>query len=306
MYSKKTTLYAKVESTSGTDSTPTAAANAVEAYDVEFTTKADMKERGFGHADRSLYSEIRGKTSVEIKFWVELKGSGAAGTAPRYGALLKACDRKESVNAANVGYFMAATSETCTIWVNIDGVLHKAVGCAGDCEIDLTAGDVPKLNFTMSGVYALPTDSAVEAQTYDTTTAQIVKGTTMTLGNYAAIAEKIVLKFGNSVVERASMNVTDGILAFMVGNRAPSGIMTCEMVLMATTSANFHSYFNLGTSKALSFVLGGTAGNIVTITAPVCILRPPKYGDRDGLRTIDVEFQMARSAGNDEMLITTT
>ena len=307
MYTKKTVLYAKIESASGTDSTPTAAANAVMAFDVSIEPKPDMKERNPGNSDRSLHAQIRGKTSVEIKFNVELKGSGSAGTAPRWGALLRACDRLETANAGtNVIYTPALTNETCTIWVNIDGILHKAVGCAGDCEIDLTSGDVPMLKFTMSGVYALATDSVIEAPTFDTTIPQIVKGTTTTFGSYAAIIEKISLKLGNSVVERTSLAAAEGILAFMVGNRAPSGAMTCEAVLRATSNADFWSYFHSGTSKALSMVLGATGGNIVTIAAPACILGAPKYADRDGLRTFELEFQLARSSGNDEMTITLT
>ena len=309
MYTKKTTLYAKIETTSGTDSTPTAAANAVIAYNVEITPKADMKERSAGNADRSAYADIRGKSAVDLKFSVELKGSGTAGTAARWAPLLRACDRLETLNAGtNAIYTPAATNETCTIWVNIDGILHKVAGCAGDCEIDLTSGEVPLLNFTLSGVYALATDSVIEAMTYDSTVPVIVKGTTTTFGSYSAIIEKLLLKFGNSVVERTSMNATEGILAFIIGNRRPSGIMTCEAILRATSNADFWSYFHSGTSKALSMVLGATAGNIVTITAPACILSAPKYGDRDGLRTFDIEFQMARSAaaGNDEMTITLT
>jgi len=307
MFTKKTTLYAKIETTSGTDSVPTVADNGVLAFDVDLSIKPEMKERPSGNADRSLYSNIRGKTIVELKFWIELKGSGTAGSAPKWGPLLKACDRLETVNAStNVIYTPAITSQTCSIYVNIDGILHKLAGCAGDCEIDLTSGNIARLNFTFSGIYALPTDSVVAAVTPDTTTGLIVKGTTTTFGSYAAIIEKILLKFGNSIVERPSINATEGVLSFIVGNRNPSGIMTCEAVIRATTNADFWSYFDVGTTKALSFVLGATAGNIITIVAPVCKLTAPKYGDRDGLRTFDIEFQMARSSGNDEMTVTLT
>jgi hypothetical protein len=307
MFSKKTTLYAKLETTSGTDATPTAAANAVMAFDVSLDIKADMKERYPGNSDRSAYGEIRGKTVVDIKFKVELKGSGTAGTPPKYAPLLQACDRLMTTSpATNVIFSMALLSTTCTIWVNIDGILHKMVGCAGDCEIDLTSGEVPWLIFTMTGVYALATDTVIEAMTFDSTTPVIVKGTTTTFGSYAAIIEKINLKFGNKVVERTSLAATEGVLAFMVGDRYPTGTLTCEAVLRATSNADFLSYFDAGTTKALSFALGATAGNITTIAAPVCKLRAPKYGDRSGLRTIDLEFQMARSSGNDEMSITLT
>jgi hypothetical protein len=134
-----------------------------------------------------------------------------------------------------------------------------------------------------------------------------VKGTTTTFGSSGAIIEKILLKFGNSsVVERTSMGAAEGILAFLIGNRNPSGIMTCEAVLHAPTTADYFGWFDAGTTRALSIALGSVAGNIVTIAAPICKLSPPKWGDRDGLRTYDIEFMCARNSGNDEMTITLT
>lgn len=305
MYTKKTVMYAKIETTSGTDSEPTAAANAVMAFNVALDIKGDMKERYPGNSDRSAFANVRGKTTAEVKFSVELKGSGAPGTAPRWAPLMQACDRLETVAAGSCTYSPAIVSQTCTIWVNIDGILHKMVGCAGDCEIDLTSGDVPRLNFTMSGVYALPTESVIETPTFDTTVPVIVKGTTTTFGSYAAIIEKIALKLGNSIVERTSLSAAEGVLAFMIGNRNPTGTLTCEAILRATSNADFWSYFDAGTTKALSFLLGSVAGSIIQVAAPACKLGSPKYGDRDGLRTFDIEFQIARSAGNDELTITT-
>lgn len=307
MYTKKTVVYAVIEATPGSGVTPALATNSVMAYDVNLEIKGDMKERSFGNSDRSVYPNIRGKTVASLSFGVELKGSGSAGTAPQYAPLLRACDRYETTSAGtSVTYTPATTIITCSINVNIDGILHVLTSCAGDCEIDLTAGEIPMLNFTFSGIYALPTDVAVTAATFDATIPEIVKGTTTTFGAYSAIIEKLVLKFGNSVVERSDFNITEGVKTFMVGNRNPTGIMTCEAALRATVSSDFWLYFNAGTSKALSMVLGTTAGNIVTITAPACKLSAPKYGDRDGLRTFEVEFQMARSTGDDEMTIALT
>lgn len=307
MYTKKTTVWVATESTPGTAVTPAAGSNAVMAFNVDLSVTADMKERGPGNSDRSEYANIRGKTSVDLKFGIELKGSGTAGTAPKYMPLLQACDRAvTSVGSTSVTFTPAATSQTCTIWVNIDGIMHKLAGCAGDCEIDLTAGEVPMLNFTIKGIYVLATDIAVVSPTYDSTIPPIVKGTTTTFGAYAAILEKIQLMFGNEVVERTDFNQAEAILSFIIGNRKPSGTMTCEAVLRATSNADFWSYFGAGTTKALSMVLGATAGNIITITAPVCTLGAPKYADRGGLRTMDIDFQCARSSGDDEITIVLT
>jgi len=308
MYSKRTTMWVKIESTNGSDPTPTAAANAVCANDVELTVKPDMKQRFCATGDRSLPQVIRGKTAVDLKFSIPLQGSGAAATAPRWAPLLQACDRAltTGVGASSQIFLPAATIQTCTIYVNMDGIQHIVTGCAGDCEIDLSAGDFGKLNFTMSGMYALATDIPVVAPTYDTTIPRVVKGTTMTFGGYACIIEKLNLKFGNTVAERTDFNATEAIRSFIVTDRAPEGTMTIEAILRATASADLWSYFDAGTTKALSFVLGATAGNIVTITAPVCVLKGVNYGDRDGIRTFEAPFQLARNTGNDEMTITLT
>jgi len=307
LYTKKTVVYGVLEGTPGTDQVPTAAANAVEAYNVALDVVGDMKERAFGDTDRSHEANIRGKTMVDLSFDVELKGSGTAAQEPNWGPLLEACDRTLVTNAGtNCIYTPSTTIKTASIHVNIDGIQYKVAGCAGECEIDLISGEIPMLKFAFKGVYALPTDTACSAPTFDSTTAQIVKGTTTTFGNYAAIIESLNLKFGNSIVERPDFNQTEGILSYIVGDRKPTGTMVCEAVLRATTNADFMLYFNGNTSKALSMVLGATAGNIVTITAPVCKLSSPKWGDRDGIRTFEIPFQMARSVGNDEMTITLT
>ena len=307
MYTKKGYLLAKIESTPGTDPTPTVAANAVEAFEIELVTKGDMKQRAMGMADRSFHTEVRGQTQVDLKFKTFLKGSGNAGTIPRWDPLVRACDRVATVvSGTSVTYYPAATYEACTVWVNMDGILVKLNGCAGDCEVELVAGEPAFLNFTLSGNYALPTDSVVTAPTYDSSSPLIVKNSTTTFGSYAAIIEKMMLKFGNTIVARKDFTVAEAIRSFIVTNRNPEGMISCEAVLRATSNADFMSYFDAGTTKALSMVLSGGAGNIVTVTAPVCVLRAPKWGDRDGLRTFDVDFQMARNSGNDEMVIALT
>jgi len=310
LLTKRTVVLAKVESVAnyGVDAVPTMAANAVMAYDPEITINADMKERNPGNADISRYPELRGKTSFELKFWTELKGSGVVGTAPQYDPLFRACGLDDSImSATSVTYAPISTGlESCTIYVNIDGILYKCVGCVGDVEIDLNAGEVGKLNWTFKGLYVLPTDIPLTTPTFDSTVPVIVKSTVMTFGNYQAIIEKLNLKLNNVIAERPDFNTTDGIKGFAITGRNPEASMTVEAVIMSTTNANFLSYFDTRAVKALSFVLGTISGNIVTILATYGYLRPPKIGDREGIRTFEIPFQLARSAGNDEISIALT
>jgi hypothetical protein len=91
------------------------------------------------------------------------------------------------------------------------------------------------------------------------------------------------------------------VLAFIVGDRAPSGTITVEAALRAAESQDWINYFHAGTTRALSVTVGATAGNITRIQCPVCVLRAPKWVDKEGVRMMDLEFQCARLNSNDEM-----
>lgn len=308
LLTKKTVVLAKVESSYGSDPTPTAASNAIMAYDPTITLTTDMKKRNPGNSDLTPFPEVRGKTYVEVKFSTELKGSGTAGTAPRLSPLFKACGLSETiVSSTSVTYAPRSSSfESCTLYVYKDGLKHIITGCIGDYDVDFTAGETPKINWTFKGIYTIPTDSAIVDPTFDSTVPEVVKGATMTFGSYSAIIEKLTLKANNTVAERPDFNQTEGIKGFAITGRDYEGSMTVEAVLRATSNADFFSYFHSRTVKALSFVLGATAGNIVTITGSYNYLRAPAYGDREGVVTFELPFQMSRSSGNDEISIVLT
>lgn len=95
-------LLAKIEATYGIDSIPTGAANAIllagnpTLTPMELTSvERDILRPFFGNAE-TLPSSIYGK----IDFDVEAAGSGAAGTAPAWGVLLRGCGFSETTLAA--------------------------------------------------------------------------------------------------------------------------------------------------------------------------------------------------------------
>ena len=89
---RKTWLLAKIESTEGTDPTPVGGSNAIQVTDVELTpiesdnVQATAMQGFLGNSTRGT---IVANKRVGVSFSVELSGSGAAGTAPAYGPLLK-------------------------------------------------------------------------------------------------------------------------------------------------------------------------------------------------------------------------
>ena len=125
-------ILAKIESVYGTDPTPTGASNAILVRNLEIqplvaeTVNRDLVRPYMGQADQLLARE-----RVEVSFEVELAGSGAAGTAPAYGPILKACGLSETlVTSTSATYAPVSSSfSSVTIYYHEDGIRHKLTGC---------------------------------------------------------------------------------------------------------------------------------------------------------------------------------
>ena len=78
-------LLAEIESTYGTDPTPTGAANAILVRGLEITPiQADVVERELIRGFMGNFEALLANQRVELTFEVELAGSGAAGTCLLY------------------------------------------------------------------------------------------------------------------------------------------------------------------------------------------------------------------------------
>jgi hypothetical protein len=301
-------VYAKVEGTYGTDSVPTGAANAIQAFDVKLAPQHEVLERDDLAVTKSKLKELGGKRKYELSFYVEVRGSGAAGAAPRgVGDLLKACDLTETISAGvSVTYApRSASIQSCTIYLFMDGVRHILTGVVGDMEFSGVAGEVPKLKFKMKGLYATPTDQALPAApTYDSTVPVVLKNLAATFDSFAAIIRELMLKQNNKIAERADLTATQGIRGFDVVDRNPEGEITVEATTLATK--NWYTKFEADTVQALSVVIGSVVGNICTITANQCRLKNIPYDASDGILVHKLPFQMARSSADDEYSIVFT
>jgi hypothetical protein len=168
LLSRKRLILAKTETTYGTDSTP-AGTDAVLVRSLEVTPlESDVVSRDlirpyYGNSDQLLAN-----TRVRCSFEVELAGSGTAGTAPRYDALLKSCAMSATIVAStSVTYAPVSSSfSSCTIVYNVDGVQHKLTGARGTVTMNCQLGQIPTLQFEMTGIYNAPTDTAQPAVTY--------------------------------------------------------------------------------------------------------------------------------------------
>lgn len=308
LLTRKRLILAKTETTYGTSASP-AGSDAVLVRNLEITPiQADTVTRDLIRPYLGNSEQLLAQTRVEVTFEVEFAGSGTAGTAPRYGALLKACGLSETVVAStSVTYApVSASFSSCTIHVNVDGVLHPITGCRGTFNLNAEVGQIPVISFTMTGIYNAPTDTAAPAVTYtNQATPAIFKAgntTSFSIMSFSACLQSLSFDVANEVVYRELVGCDKSVL---ITNRAPSGTAVVEAPLLA--SKDFFAIANNDTTGSVTFQHGQTAGNIITFTAQKIDIGQPTYSDQDGIQMLNLPYvALPTSAGNDELSLVYT
>lgn len=303
LYKRKALILAKIETTYGTDASP-AGANAINVSNLKIEpAKGTKKLRNLLTSDMSTSSGIITQKYQAVSFTMELKGSGTAGTAPECGPVLRACMMAEAINGViDVSYTpVSASFESCTVWVNQDGVLHKLVGCRGTWSIEVNAGDFPTIAVDLLGLYAGPTDAAALTPTYSAVVPVEVNDTNtdFTLDAFAAVLHKLSAQLGAKSQYREFVNSAASIT---LSGREAKGSISIDAVKMATK--NYFSTWANGSLVAMALTHGTVAGNIVAISAPKVQLDDLQYGEADGILTYEMPVSFTRSTGNDEITLT--
>lgn len=182
-------LLAKLETTYGTDPTPTAAANVIAV------TRGEVSwEQGGEAIDRNIldggFGRVVGVTALPmatVKFRTELRGNrttGASNTDISSGEvanlipldpLFRACDlppayTAESSDGVRDGYALytptiptsqGGIGESVTIWFYSEGKLYKANGCKGNFSIGGEAGKFAYIDWEFMGLHVAPADSSI-------------------------------------------------------------------------------------------------------------------------------------------------
>lgn len=310
LYRKRTVLV-KSEATYGTDSSP-AGSDAVQVRNLEVTpVESDVLSRDLIRPYLGASPQLIANTRVQVTFEVEYAGSGTLGTAPRYGSLLKSCGFSETVVAStSVTYAPVSTSfSSVTIYYSTDGVRHKVTGARGTYTLNLTANQIPVINFTMTGNYVAPTDTADPTPTFTAqATPKIFNDTNTTAFTLFSETDlplqSCQLDIGNEVVYRELVNSDKEVT---IVNRSGSGSLIIEMPTLA--SHDFFADAVASTTGNLSIVHGTTAGNIITLAsaANAVSLGAPSYSEDNGVVMLNLPYTLVPStSGNDEFTLAYT
>lgn len=311
---RKRVVLAKIESSYGVDPTPTGAANALLVSNLDVNIlNAQNVSRDLIRAYFGGFEELVGTVYKEASFDVELASAGAAGTAPAWGPLLRACAWAETITGGNrVDYTpVTASLESVTIYYHADGVLHKLLGCRGTVQIKLAISDRPMLMFKFIGIDGgeSATADATPTLTAWTTPLVVTNPNTgdLTFGcSYSAGA----LSGGTAYPSRGVELDMGGDVKFVpmlggdsvdITQREMTG--TVQLDLTAAQEVTFMGTVKANTTQSVGLQHGSTAGAIIVVHAPAIQLINPKHEDVDGRLLLGFDMRVVPTSGNDELRI---
>jgi hypothetical protein len=164
LLTRRKTILAKVESVYGTDPTPDGTANAMLVKNLEVqplnaeVLQRDLIRDYLGNSDTLIASRFSTAT-----FEVELAGAGAAGAAPAYGPLLKACGFAQSLNTqAITSIDRVSTTATVTTTLAHGLATGAVVKISGATESEynknatITVTGASTFTYTVTGAPSTP------------------------------------------------------------------------------------------------------------------------------------------------------
>lgn len=313
---KRTVILCKPETTSGVDSVPTGALDAVQVMDFSITpleaknVDLNILLPYFGNS-----VSLVGSACVKCSFSVPLAGSGTAATPPAWGDLLIGCANSEVTGLVtpNRVEYLPATDllKTVTIYYYDDGLLHKLLGCFGNVKLSTKSGEVPKLSFDFvgldGGVSATANATAVLTAWKIPVPISKANVTDITLGCTYALgvltggtsynSTGLTLDWGNEVNFVPLLSTEQVVMS----DRKVMG--TIEIELTAAQEVTQMASVKSNALTSLGFVIGTTTGNKVMLHLPSVQLTNPKKVDNNGMRLIGFDLRVLPVSGNDEVRV---
>ncbi len=296
-------ILAKIETTYGTDSTPTGGANAILATNIQAEpilgteVSRDLLLPYLGNQGMVLSG-----TYGRVRFEVEVAGAGAAGTVPKYGPLLRGCGMAEVITAGtDVAYnFVSSAEEALTLWFFKDGIKHVLLGARGSFTIEGAPNTIMRYVFTFTGLLGTISDASMPAVTLTGFIKPVPvnkANTTLTLHGHAGPCESFSFDSGIEIAPRLLINAEK----IEISDRMASGSVVFETASLATV--NWFAKALANETDDMAIVHGVTAGNIVEFNAPKVQVGRPTYGATNKIMNNSIPLMFLPNTGNDEFEI---
>ncbi len=191
---------------------------------------------------------------------------------------------------ASVVYSPASNSiQSATIWIYVDGVLYKFIGCRGTCPLTLTSGGAARISFRFMGQLTTKTDAVLPTtNVYDATRPPIWKGGSFTVNSVAAAGQTLSIDPGNNLVQCDNPNAAEAFDVAVITARQVRGNINPKEVLVATR--DIMTSFRTQVKQPIQARFGTVAGNRVGITVPSALYLNQTPTDTNGYQVTDVPF----------------
>lgn len=309
LFIRKTEIFAKVETTKGTDATPTGS-EAMKVSNVSISPyEGPETSRDFIRDYLGASTVIKTGTYVTLSFEVEIAGSGTADTAPAYSALLQACGFLETVNVATDVTFTPLSDDSSiksvTIWIEDNGEMHKCTYGRGNVSFNMSTGTIPKMTFNFTALYTKPSASTLTADFSAFQSPLAVNDTNMgtfTLDSYSFKMKELNWDMGNNVVYDPYVGGDE----VNISGRNVTGSILVQAPLIATKDVYAMVESHAGvTTKVLDVVHGSTAGAIIEVDMPAVQVNSISREDNNGIKMYRLGLIATPSSGNDEITFIT-
>jgi hypothetical protein len=262
---------------------------------VSSTVSREIDRPSFG-GDIKLHIGVHS----ELEFDVEFAGSGAAGTAPKWGRLMKACKMVEAIVAAtSVSYkFASGSTSSGTAYFQLNGQRHAMVGCRGSWKLKFTSQGIPYLGYMYKGLWVAP--SSVPDLAPNTA------GWTMPRIVTKANTQQISYDGHNAVFMDYELDAKNQVEHFDNPGEEFVGIVDreCEgsvkMLAPAISAKDFFTRSLIDNAiAALNLTHGTVAGNILSVLCPAVQLLEPNYGEERKRVTLEAKTSIPFAGTSD-------
>ncbi|MCH4893379.1 hypothetical protein GO308_09685 [Sphingomonas sp. SFZ2018-12] len=302
-------VLAKKEVTYGTDSVPTAAANAILTRN--YSAKPIELDRVERNLDTRIYgaeATVPGAKRQTLAYEVEIAGSGAAGTAPAWMELLEGCGMTAAVLAAGEsatqGFALPGVEPTSlTHHHYMSDQRRRTIGSVGTFTMDFTAGAYPFIGFNWIGLLpvATPFDKSAPAavnlarwrQPVEVSTEQ----TEMTLDGYVPIFRSFNL---DAAVTTAFRNLV-GRRYVRRGGHAISATAVVEAPDIAVK--DYLQRLSSGDLVTFDLTHGTVAGNIIELAAPKVQITDITESEEDEILMWTIQMAFTVDGGSPDLTI---
>lgn len=318
---RRVAFAAKLETTIGTDSVPTLAANAIRLLEPPTIEPVFL-------AENMTDDVVTGKLGTILmaapggKAWRIRGRAPAIGRGTAYGAaafheldpLLVAAGLTRTATttpgAEKLDYDpsddpTAANNTTVSAYLWMDGKRYiLTYGVIEEMTFRCDAAGFPEVQFSLIGIAGTTTEAALSAATYTNVVFPIWKGASSLVisGATNVRPRSFELGLGLSAVARANANATDGHAGFRVTRRLPELKIRCEVPALADWDPA--ADWAARTLRTIDFAIGATQYNRMKIDIDDARVINVVTEDDSDLRVYDITYRIAMPVTGNELRLT--